>query len=291
MADPVEVLPLLVVVVLLVTASGQNVERMEVVFDGDREVTAVDDVLVVGGGTVTVPADETVTGAVYVVGGNLSVRGRIDGDVEQLAGNVTVRGSGAISGELRTVAGRAMVADGADVGSRSTVQVVQRERSPAEAVGFLAVQALVLALVGAALVRRRPVLLRNVADSVAHHPVVSGVVGAFTGATALALFVFMAFTLVLVPVSVFGVVVGLLTVAYGYLAYGWLVGQALPIDRPDLAVAVGVAAFVVVGNLLGRIPVVGTAIQFALAVTGIGAVLVTYYGFQEFEPALSRLEE
>jgi hypothetical protein len=291
MADPLEVLPLLVVAVLLMTASGQSVEQMEVVFDGDREVTAIEDALVVGGGTVAVPAGETVEGTVYVVGGNLSVRGRVDGDVEQLAGNVTVAASGGVSGEFRTVAGQAVVAEGAAVGSRSTVEFVQRERSPAEEVGFLALRALVLAAVGAALARRRPALLANVGDSVAHHPVVSGVVGAFTGATALALLVFMAFTVVLVPVSVFGVAVGLLTLAYGYLAYGWLVGRALPIDRPDLAAGAGVAAFVVAENLLGRVPVVGTAVQFALAVTGLGAVLITYYGFQKFEPALSRLEE
>ncbi|MFC7080595.1 polymer-forming cytoskeletal protein [Halorussus caseinilyticus] len=291
MADPVEVLPLLVVAVLLMTASGQQVEQMEVVFDGDREVASVSDALVVGGGTVTVPADESVSGTVYVVGGDFRVAGEVDGDVTQLAGNVSVGDGGAISGELRTIAGDAAVADGATVGARSTVEFVQRERSTAEAVGFLALQALVLALAGGALARRRPALLENVADSVVHHSVVSGVVGAFTGATALALFVFMAFTLILIPVSFFGLAVGLFTLAYAYVVYGYLVGRALPIDRPDLASAVGSAVVVVAADLLGRVPLVGTAVQGLLVVTGLGAVLVTYYGFREFEPALADLEE
>ncbi|WP_135851328.1 hypothetical protein [Halorussus salinus] len=86
MADPLEVLPLLVVVVLLLTASGRNVEQMEVVFDGDREVTEIEEVLVVGGGTVTVPANETVSGVVYVAGGDLRVAGTVEGDVVQLRG-------------------------------------------------------------------------------------------------------------------------------------------------------------------------------------------------------------
>ncbi|NHN58392.1 MULTISPECIES: polymer-forming cytoskeletal protein [Halorussus] len=291
MTDPVELLPLLVVVVLLLSLSGERVEQMEVVFEGDREITEIDDVLVVGGGTVTVPANENVSGPVYVVGGDLRIRGRLDGDVDQLAGNVTVVGTGAVAGELRTIAGNASVAPGATVGTRTTVPIVQQEPSPAREYGFLALRALVLALAAGLLARREPALLRNVGDSVVHHPVVSGVVGAFTGATALALFVFMAFTLVLIPVSLFGLAVGLLTVAYAYVAYGYLVGRALPGDRPDLAAAAGAALVVVAVDLLGRVPLVGTAVQFVLVATGLGAVLVTYYGFREFEPALADFPE
>jgi hypothetical protein len=70
-----------------------------------------------------------------------------------------------------------------------------------------------------------------------------------------------------------------------------LVGARLPIDRPDLATAVGTAVVTVAVDLLGAIPLVGTAFQLLLTVTGLGAVLVTYYGVQEFEPALSGFEE
>lgn len=290
MADPVEILPLLVVVVLLMTIGGENVEQMEVVFEGDREVSEVEDVLVVGGGTTTIPAGETVNGTIYVVGGDLDVRGRIDGDVDQLAGNVSVGEEAAVTGELRTIAGNASVAPGATVGSRSTIRVTSQELSPAREYGFLALQALVLALVAGALARRRPVLLGNVGDAVVHHPTVSGVVGAFTSATALSLFVFMAFTLILIPVSLFGIAVGLLSIAYALIAFGYLVGARLPIDRPARASAVGTAAVVVAVDLLGRVPLLGTAVQLLLILVGLGAVLVTYYGLRKFEPALSGLE-
>ncbi|WP_276300664.1 polymer-forming cytoskeletal protein [Halorussus lipolyticus] len=288
MADPAEVLPLLVVVVLLMTASGQHPDRMTVHFDGDRQVTQVEEVLVVGGGRATIPAEASSNGTVYVVGGEFRVRGEFDGDVTQLAGNVSVADGGGIAGEFQTVAGNASIAPGAAIGSRSRVQFVQREASPVADWGFLAVQALGLAIVGALLTRRRPELLRNVGDSIVHHSVVSTVVGAFTGATALALFVFMAFTLILIPVSLFGMAVGLLSVGYSSLAYGYLVGQRLPIDQQDLSAGVGTAAFVVGLDLLGRVPLLGAVAQFLLVVTGLGAVLITYYGFREFEPALSR---
>jgi len=289
MADPVELLPLLVVVVLLLTASGQDVDSMAVVFEGDRAVSDAPDALVVGGGTTTIPDGATVNATVYVVGGTLAVEGRVAADVEQLAGNVSVGEDAAVTGRLRTVAGEVEVAPGATVGSRSTVEVVQREPSPAREYGFLAVQALVLAVAAGALARRRPALARNVADAAVHHPGVSGVVGAFTAATFLALFVFMAFTLVLIPVSLLGIAVGLLSVAYGYVGLGCLVGSRLPVDPPARAAAVGTAAFVVAFDLLAAVPVVGTALRLLLTVTGLGAVLVTYYGLREFEPAVAQL--
>lgn len=291
MADPVELLPLLVVVVLLMTVDGHDVDQMEVVFEGDREVTEMADALVVGGGTTTIPAGETVNGTVYLVGGDLDVRGRVHGDVDQLLGNVSVASGGTVTGELRTISGDASVAPGATVGSRSTIRVAPQEPSPAREYGFLALRTLVLALVAGALARRRPALLRNVGDSIVHHPGVSGVVGAFTSVTALALFVFMAFTLVLVPVSLFGVGVGLLSVAYAVVAFGYLVGERLPIGRPGLASAVGTALFALALDLLGSVPLVGATVQLLVLLTGLGAVLVTYYGLREFEPALTRLAE
>jgi hypothetical protein len=76
---------------------------------------------------------------------------------------------------------------------------------------------------------------------------------------------------------------------YAYVVYGYLVGRALPIDRPDLASAMGIEVFVVALELLGRVPLVGSFARSVLVVTGLGGVLTTYYGFREFEPALSDL--
>jgi hypothetical protein len=129
-----------------------------------------------------------------------------------------------------------------------------------------------------------PGLFATVGDAVTHHPVVSGVVGSIAGTTMLVLFVYMAFTLVLLPLSIVGLVVEFLLVLYGYLVYGYLVGQRLPIERVDIATGFGVAGVLLGVDLLGRVPYLGTAMQFLLVVVGLGAVLITYLGVRRFEP-------
>ena len=282
---PTEIIPLLVVVLLLLSASGVEPESMEVVFDGDHTISAADDALVVGGGTVSIPAETTVETRLFVVGGDVQVEGRIDGNVRVLGGNLTVTEGAEVTGEIQTIAGRTVVADGALVGDRTALDVTPQSRSPLANVGWFVLQLLALGGLGALLARRKPTLLENVGDSIAHHTVVSGVVGSIAAATLLVLFVYMAFTLILLPISVLGLIAELLVVVYAYAVYGYLVGTRLPIERADVATAVGAGLFLVGIEALGRVPVAGVLLQFLLVTVGFGAVLVTYFGIQEFEPA------
>lgn len=282
--NPVEVLPLLVVVVLLLSASGAEPSSMEIVFEGDRTVAGDTPAFVVAGGTVTVPADATARGRLFVVGGTLDVEGRVSGGVTQLAGNLSVADGASITGELRAISGATTVAEGASVGTRTTVDVTPQQRSPATVVGFVLLQMLLVAGAAALLTRRNPALLENVGATVTGHPLVSGVVGSLAGVTLLVLFVYMAFTLLLLPVSILGLFGQFLVVAYGYVVYGYLLGRRLPVERPDLAAAMGGAGFVLVMELLGRLPLVGGLVQVTLVTVGFGAVLVSYFGLRAFEP-------
>lgn len=283
---PTEVLPLLVIAILLMSAGGGNVDSMEVAFDGDKEVTQIDDAFVVGGGTATVPENATVSGSLYVIGGDARIDGTVEGDVTQLAGNLTVADGATVTGELQTIAGQWSVADGATVGDRTTVEFVQQERSPLGGPVSLVLRTLALALLGGWVARRWPTHLRNVGDSIAEHTVVSAVVGSLAATSLLVLFVYMAFTLILIPVSIVGFLVELLTVVYGYLAFGYLVGKRLPVERVDLASAVGVVVFLLVVEFLDLIPILGALVQIGLLAVGFGAVLLTYFGLREFEPAV-----
>jgi len=280
-----ETLPLLVVVLLVLAGSGADPSSMEVVFEGDRTVTDTPDAYVVAGGTVTVPADATVRGQVFVVGGEARIAGQVSGDVSVFAGALSVADTAAITGELRTVAGNATVARGADIGRVTTLDADSQPRSPSGRAGFLAMQLLVLSVAGALLARMAPAALGTVGDAVTGHPVVSGVVGAIAGPTMLVLFVYLAFTLVLLPLSLVGLFGEFLLVVYGYLAYGYLLGRRLPVDRVDVASAAGVAVFALAIELLTYVPYVGTLVQFLLVVVGLGAVLLTYLGVRPFEPA------
>ncbi|WP_227132077.1 polymer-forming cytoskeletal protein [Halorubellus salinus] len=285
-----DVLPLLVVVLLLIGASGADPDAMHVVFEGARDADAVvaggaTDPIVVAGGTVTVPANATVGSPVYVIGGTAVVEGTVDAEVTVLAGNLSVLDDAAITGDLRSFGGTTTVAARASVPRRTTVDVAPRERTLAERLGFLAMQALALAALAFLLARRAPDALATVGDAMTGHALVSGVVGALAGVTLLVGFVAMAFTVVLVPVSVLGVVGELLVLLYALAAAGARLGRALPIDRPDVAAAAGAALLVVALDLLDAIPVVGALATLTVVSVGFGAVLVTYFGWQAFEPA------
>ncbi|UPV76683.1 polymer-forming cytoskeletal protein (plasmid) [Halorussus limi] len=279
-----ELIPLLVVALLMLSAGGGEVDRVEILVDGDHTIDQLDHALIVGDATVTVPDTATVSGPIYVIAGDTRIRGTGDGDVVQLAGNLTVQEEAIIEGELRLVGGVRTIAPGAAIAERTSFEPVPQESSPAARIVAFVLQSLVLGVSGFGLARWKPTLLANVGDSITDHVLVSGTVGLLASVTLLALFVFMAFTLILLPISVLGILVGLLVVGYSVVVYGFLVGQHLPFERPGLASAVGSVLFLGVLTVLPRIPIVGSWLGITLVTVGIGATLVTYFGLRRFEP-------
>ncbi|WP_440009243.1 polymer-forming cytoskeletal protein [Halomicrococcus sp. SG-WS-1] len=282
--SPTEAIPLLIVVLLLVSIGGGNAEQMTISFQGEHGLDAINDVYVAAGGTTTVPAGATITGDIYVIGGTTRVEGELNGDVTVLAGNLTVIDGATITGTIQSISGESMVADGAAVGHRSAFEPPAPSNSLARQIGGFLLQFLFVGLAGWWLARRRPVLLDNVGHSITDHPLVSGVVGSLAAATLLVLFVYMAFTLILIPLSVVGLVGELLIVLYGQVVFGHLIGRRLPIDRADVATVAGVGLFLLGIDILGAIPYVGVLVQLVLIVVGFGAVLNTFFGLQRFEP-------
>lgn len=283
--NPTEAIPLLIVVLLLVSIGGGEVERMDVTFAGDHDVEAIDDVHVVAGGTTTVPSNASVAGDVYLIGGSIEVHGTVEGDLTVLAGNLTVGSAGTVTGTVEQYGGAVSIAEGATIDDLVQFDVPVASNTPARQAAALLLQFLALGLVGVVLVRRRPSLLENVGDAIVGHPLVSGVVGSLAAVTLLVLFVYMAFTIVLIPVSIVGLIAEGLIVVYGQVAIGYLVGRRLPIGRGDLATVAGIGVLVLFLEVLGVLPVIGAVVQLALVVVGFGAVVNTYFGLARFEPA------
>jgi hypothetical protein len=282
--SPTDAIPLLVVVLLMVSAGGGEVQQLSVTFGGETSLKTLQDVHVVAGGTTTVPAGSTVSGDVYAIGGTTRVEGTVDGDVTLLAGNLSVADGATVTRTVQTVAGDSAVADGATVGRVSEFVAPVPSDSPAQRVGGFLLQFLVLGAIGWWLVGRHPTLLENVGTAVTDHTLVSGVVGALGAATLLVLFVYMAFTLVLIPLAIVGLVAEFLVVVYGQVVFGYLVGTRIPVERVQVATVAGVGVFLLVLELLGVVPYVGGLVQLGVAAVGFGAVLNTYFGLKRFEP-------
>ncbi|MCU4744425.1 hypothetical protein OB955_21210 [Halobacteria archaeon AArc-m2/3/4] len=279
-----ELVPLLIVALLLLSAGGADVDRIEILSDGEHVIDDREHAVIVGDATVTVPDDAAVSGPIYVIAGDTQIRGTVDGDVVQLAGELTVYEGATIADELRLVGGVRTVSSGATIGERTSVEPVAREPSPLVRVGSFVLQSLVLGGIGFGLARWKPSLLRNVGDSVTEHSIVSATVGLLVSVTSLALFVFMAFTLILLPISLLGLLTGLLVLVYSIVIYGFLVGQYLPLEHVGLASAAGTVLFLGLLTVLPWVPIVGSWIGITLFVVGIGAVLITFFGLREFEP-------
>lgn len=279
-----ELIPLLILALLMLSAGGGGVESAEFVMEGDHRITEHRGGLIVGDATVTVPSGEMVSGPVYVIGGELRIEGTVSGDVTQLSGSIVVEDGGAIEGRLRHIAGTETLSEDASIADRTIVDVAPAEPDPIAAHLPTVLTALGLALVGAWLSRRRPMLLETVGTAARDHALVSLTVGGLLSVTFLAVFVFMAFTLILIPVAVLGLSIGLLTIAYGVISLGYLVGQRLDTPRTGLATAAGVVVVVVLLEVLTVVPLVGDLLSMGLVLTGFGAVVLTYFGLREFEP-------
>jgi hypothetical protein len=277
-----EVVPL-VVVALLLLSSQPGVDSFTAVVGGSQSIEGGNDAVLVVDGNATVPAGERVDASVYVIDGTVDVEGTVAGDVLQFSGTVRAAEGALVTGRFQVIGGTQSVAPGADVSLDEVAEPLTQPRSPAEALGLFLMQALGLAVVGFLVGRRFDGALRNVAHSVRRHPGLSATVGLLVSVSLLALFVFMAFTIVLIPVTLLGILGGVGVFVYAYVAIGHLIGRRL--DRgPGVATAAGTVAFLVGTELVSFVPVVGGVVPVLVLLVGVGAVFVTYFGLREFQP-------
>jgi hypothetical protein len=281
---PTEAIPLLIVVLLMISIGGGDVQELSVTFQGATDVDSLADVHVVAGGTTTVPGDTTVEGHIYVIGGTAAIDGTVDGDVTLLDGNLSIGDGATVTGTLQTYSGSAAVSSDASVGRVSLFEAPTPSGSPAQRIGGFLLQFLVLGAFGWWIVERHPLLFENVGAAITEHALVNAVVGSLGATTLLVLFVYMAFTLILFPIAIVGLFAEFLVILYGQAVFGYLIGRRLPIERDGVATLAGIAAFLLALELVGLVPYLGGIAQLTVAVVGFGAVLNTYFGLQRFEP-------
>lgn len=278
------VFPLLIVALVMV-AGNPDVDSAQLALTGHHEVSALDGALVVVEADVDVPAGSEVAGPIYVVGGTLTVDGVVTGDLVQLAGTVTIGPGGRIGGQFQHTAGTLAIAPTADVERLTSLDLsgdgVRGRSGVLPATGLT----LLLSLTGVMLAKKRTRALDTVAAAITGHPVVSLTVGVLLALTSLSVFVFMALTLVLLPVAIVGIVIGVLTLGFGVVAWGHFLGSMIPIRRQRIATGVGVALAVTGVQVAASIPILGDAIVAGVLLIGVGAVLITYYGVSAFRPA------
>ena len=264
------------------TTTNSDVDQVDLLIGGSHGPGGLQSPVIVVDGVLDIDADTQLDGPVYVVGGRVTVQGTVTGDVVQLAGSLHVVHSATIGGELRHIAGSLEIDAGARIADQSEFEPSEQTTGSGGVV-VNAIVGVLLAAIGFLAVRRRPDAVSNVEGAALGHPLVAVTVGGLVSLTFLAVFVFMAFTLILLPIALLGIAVGVIAATFGLIGIGRGIGRRLPID--DAAIATGVGAISVMLSLevVGFVPFVGDWIALAIVLIGIGGVVVTYFGVTRFE--------
>lgn len=286
---------------LLAACQPADTYRGMVILDGEHDFSEgerVEGTLLLLDGEVVVAEGATISEAVYMIAGQITIAGQVNGDVSVIGGELRLAPGAVIGGDLNIGGGTVERAPSATVtgqvnyGSGLEIPIeLERERQPpGDAILQSLVSGLLLGVLAWLFARFLPRPLARVSETTLRYPLVSGSLGILAAVVGLALLVMMAFTIVLIPVTILGLLLALFIVVYAWIAYGsalghWLARQLPWSLSPPLAASMGALLFMLATGILELVPVVGPTLSLLISVAGIGAVLLSRFGTRTFVPA------
>lgn len=283
--------------------AGPGRYTFSLILDGEHDLTPNEHLtaaLLITGGRLRLEPGARLTGPVFVVSGLLENQGEIRGDLT-LAGGRLVLGPGSrLEGDLN-LAGGSLAQDPAALVTGAVNQAARVPPSPTRLfetglnrVLSLLAQALIVSALAYVYMRVIPRPVARIARALTGHPLVSLALGLLAFIVALVLLVVMIYTLILIPVSLLGGLLLILLAALGWTAFGYALGR--PLSRvlprrfsrrltPAAATALGALLFQLLIAALSLFRFGGGLLALLTAAAGLGAVLLTRFGAQEFTPA------
>lgn len=273
--------------------------------------------LAVMGGTATLEANSTVNGNVAVMGGTLQIDGTVNGDVVAVGGQVSLSDNAVINGDVIVPIAMLNKAENATVtgqiitqpGSSTWEDIPElNEETPTPSVpsgrsfllqrgldvlsrflwGMLATAA--LAALGLLFVLLFPKPIDRVSATISTQPVLSGAVGLLTLFLTPLVLILLIITIILLPFSLLAVILLVIALVVGWIGLGVEIGNRLE-AMFHATWAVGVKALLGVGlitfitAIFNLLWFCGALVGFILAVVGLGAVVLTRFGFKDYPPA------
>mgnify|MGYP000163470288 CR=1 FL=1 len=275
--------------------------------------------LVVFGGTALLEKDSVVRGDVVIAGGTLTVEGTVTGDLTSFGGIVNLRGDARIYGNAVRFGGilnqdPGARIDGNIVANESGVfpftfsfgeffsepqpqsePIPQFTYTPDTIVRTIGrwmwriVQTFGLALIAVLLALFMAKPMSRVAKTVTDHTALSLGLGALTIIVVPVLLIIIAFTCILAPVTVLGFIALPFLILYGWFSLALLTGNLIAnLFKTKwvepLSIGIGTLVLSLVAWLIGSVPCVGWIIPVLLAAIGLGAVLLSKFGTQLYQP-------
>jgi hypothetical protein len=289
----------------LVACQQEGLVTANLLLEGEHSFSSgerLPGIVVIMGGSLELEEGAFASGPIYLLGGRLESNGEISGDVALLGGVLILGNQAYIGGDLNLSGGEASLASGATIvgsvntgvglGAPDPPMILDNLRGQ---LPFILAQAIILAGLAFLTVSILPRPVKRVSNAMVRHPIVSLAMGLLVGIVGMSLLVLMAFTIILIPISIFAGFIFLLAIIFGFIGYGLALGQvgAKWLKRgmdPAPAAAVGTSIFVLLINMIALIPIIEGVIPLLLAATGLGAVFLTRFGFSEFIPVSDRPE-
>ncbi len=251
--------------------------------------------LVVFGGNVTIEKDASLNGDLVVFGGTVSSDGTVDGEIVIVGGQVSLDKHAVVTRDVVTVGGQLSKAEGADIQGEvvnnaqpaldlPNGNVPPRVEVPTPSFdwGFRVISGIFQTVFTAVLAAAFAMLLalfwkpqmERAGDVLVAQPVMVGAVGF------LAVFLGAILFLTVIPPVIVG-----FALLFGVVALGAEVGDRFTraINQtwsPVLTAGFGTFLLVLVAGAFGEVPCIGWLAQFLLALLGIGAAIVTWFGIR-----------
>ena len=272
--------------------SGKLILEGSVELEPDR-VEVAD--IALGEGELVIPDGSVLEGNIYQIGGELIVDGVVQGDISQFNGRLQIGPGARVDGNVLLGGGEAEIdpearIEGDVVESASQLPSEKTiSRFSTENLGWLAGQFAVLVVVGLLFGRYLAKPVKKVADAMTVYLVPSLAMGVLVFVVGLSLLVQMAFTVILIPVSMLGLLVLGIAVLAGWMAAARTIGLLISkvfkrTFRPSLQIASGLVIIFFLSLVFGFSSFVIQLITILVSVLGLGAVSLTRFGYQQFAP-------
>ena len=283
---------------LLAACETDGLYSLTISTEGEHELTQnIQGDLLVLGGNVSLPQNNVVDGNVHLLLGKFTVNGEITGDVSFINGELILGPSARIGGNLNLGGGSFhrspnSVVDGVvNTGAGVSLPSVSERETPSDWSFWLRaiINGFTSGLIAAALVWYFPTVVHRISEAITHHTLASGGMGVLVGIVGISLVVTMAYTILLIPVSILILFLLAAGVFMGWIGLGSELGRILvqvskrPIS-PSMAAFLGTLIFMPVFQLLTSIPLLGGLLGITLAAVGLGSISLTRFGLRRFIP-------
>ncbi len=290
-------------------ASGDTLTGDLVVFGGNVQIgedaTIQGDMVVIGG---NVNLNGTVNGSTVIVGGSTSMSetATVKGDLVTVGGSLAREPGAQVGGEIITnipapdIQIPAIPAPNVPgVPNVPNVPDVPNPPSPPNPpdvwfrfnplgdffrVFGTAIAVSLLAMLASLFLQPQ---IERVSQAVVGQPVIAGSIGLLTGVLTPFVLIVLAITLILIPVALIAAAVLALAWLFGMIAIGTEVGERFTraINQtwaPPLSAGLGTFLMMLVVGGVGMIPCIGWLATSLVALLGVGAVVLTFFGTQTY---------